>query len=494
MSTRSPAFQLWLVIPLLFAASGRSAAAPPRHLFLDPAVMVESRGVTLRVNPPSPGELVLKPDRPWEKMWIPFYTTVLDEGGKLRLWYNARDEASRSNLAYAESTDGIHWTKPNLGIVNYQGSTENNLVGIPYFEGAVHRDPHGRDDERYVYLTSIHKGGGIFRYASPDGLRWKRDVDPLLPFECDSQNVAFWDEPKGKYALYLRSWGPKSPRNDRRKVVRVEADNLARPLGLKPAGLSHHESGDLARQPWIDTEATTVLAADAKDAPEVDIYTNAMQPYPLDPSWYVGFPSFFRHFVGSPQKLADGWTEAQFVGSRDGIHWHRYDRSVYAGPGLPGPYSGSMIYLGLGLVVRGDEIWQYGTRYRTTHGDVPGRAERDDGGIYRFVQRVDGFVSADFADEPGSCRLAAVKVEGPHLLLNLDAGVMGQLRVGLLDDDGQAIAGYAVDDCEAVRLNSTRARVKWKGGDNLASLQGRTVQVVITGTRTKLYSFYFTTE
>jgi hypothetical protein len=479
----------------VLAATGLSGrATPTRHLFLDPAALVESRGVTLRVNPPSEGELVLKPDRPWEKMWIPFYTTVLDEDGRLRMWYNARDEAGTSNLAYAESTDGVHWTKPNLGLVSYKGSTANNLVGIPYFEGAVYRDPRGKDEERYIYLTSIHKGGGIFRYASPDGLRWKRDADPLLPFECDSQNVAFWDEPKGKYALYLRGWGPKSARNDRRKVVRVEATRLAGPVGLVPARSIHHENGDVARQPWIDTEAPTVLAADDKDAADVDIYTNAMQPYPLDPNWYVGFPSLFRHFVGSPQKVADGWTESQFVGSRDGVHWHRYDREVYVGPGMPERYSGSMVYLGLGLIVRGDEIWQYGTRYRTTHGDVPGRAQQDDGGIYRFVQRVDGFVSADFANETGWCRLAAVKVEGRQLMLNLDAGAMGQLRVGLLDGDGRPIAGYGPEDCEAVQLNSTRAPVKWKRGGDLAALEGRTVQVVFTGARTKLYSFYFTAE
>lgn len=465
--------------------------AETRHLFLDPGCVLESRGVTLRVNPPSAGEMVLRPDRPWEDMWIPFYTTVRDEEGKLRMWYNCRDRAGRSNVAYAESIDGINWTKPDLGIVEYAGSKANNLVGLQSLEGTVYRDPRGTGGERYVYVTSLHKGGGVFRFASPDGLRWKQDAEPLLPFECDSQNVAFWDAARNKYALYLRGWGPKSPRDSRRKVVRLEADRLSQPLPLKPAGPAHNENGDRERQPWIDGEATTVLACDLDDPPGVDVYTNAIQPYPLDPRWQVGFPAFFRHHSKSPHRISDGWTEVQFVGSRDGVRWHRYGREVYAGPGLAGPFSGSMIYMGIGLVVRGDEIWQYGTRYRTTHGDLPGRQQQIDGAVYRFVQRVDGFVSADFAAEGGSCRTASVKIDGPRLMLNLDAGALGQLRVGLLDAKGAPISGYGADECDVVRMNSTRAQVSWKGGGDLSALLGREVQVSFTGVRVKLFSYYF---
>jgi len=478
----------------MVTGAAAAIAAPARHLFLDPAILAESKGVTLQVNPPSAGELVLTPDRPWEDQWIPFYLTVRDENGKLRLWYDCRDQDNASNLGYAESTDGTHWTKPNLGIVDYKGSTANNLVGIPSFEGDVSIDPHAAADQRYFYVGSMTHEGGIVRWISPDGLHWKRDAQPLLPFECDSQNVVFWDEVKNKYELYLRSWGPKSPRDNRRRVVHLEADTLDRPIDLKPAGLPYNETGDKTRRPWIVDEAPIALACDEEDPPNVDIYTNAIQPYPLDPSWYVGFPSYLRHWLHSPHPITDGWTETQFVGSHDGVHWQRYQRQAYAEAGLPGPYSGGMIYLGVGMVVRGDEIWQYGTRFRTTHGDVAGRKAQLDGGIYRFVQRIDGFVSADFPEAGGECHTIPVKIDGPSLIVNLDAGALGYLKVGLVEVDGSPVKGMGAEDCELLRLNSTHARVTWKSAQITPELQGRELSLVFSGARAKLYSFYFASD
>ncbi len=480
-------------LPLLALFSLSAASAPlrgqPRHLFLDPATIVESTGVKVTVNAPSQSEVVIRADQPWEQLLISFYTTVRDEDGKLRLWYICRDSENTPNVAYAESADGHMWTKPNLGIVNYKGTTANNLVGISNLEGAVYRDPNGEGDQRYIYVSSVHKSGGIFRFTSPDGLRWKRDPQPLLPFESDSHTVVFWEPTHKKYVIYLRGWGARSARDDRRKVIRLEAASLSRPLDLKPAGLPHH-ANDPQRQPWINTEAPTVLACDLNDPAGVDVYTNSVQPYPLDPSWYVGFPAFYRHFPRSPHRN-DGRTEIQFVGSRDGVDWQRYNREVYAEPGLPGPHSGSMIYMGTGLVVRGDEIWQYGTRYRTTHGDVPARAKQTDGAIYRFVQRVDGFVSLDSANQPGRALTTPVSVNASRLLLNVDTRALGTLRVGILNADRKPVPGYTAEECDPVQINATGIPVTWGGKHDLSALKGQKVQLEFQSTRTKLYSFRF---
>src|SRR5215204_3002696 len=104
------------------------AQAGERLLFLDPGLIENAKGVSLSVNPPHRSEPVIRVDRPWEERMISFYTTVLDEEGKLRMWYICRDGANRPNVAYAESRDGVTWTKPNLGLVDYQGSKNNNLV------------------------------------------------------------------------------------------------------------------------------------------------------------------------------------------------------------------------------------------------------------------------------------------------------------------------------------------------------------------------------
>jgi hypothetical protein len=467
------------------------APAQTRHLFLDPEFVATSGGAVLAVNPPQRSEVVLLRDRPWESFMITFYLSVIDEGGKLRMWYDTRESTKIAHLAYAESTDGLHWEKPALGIVERAGSTANNLVGVSSLEGTVFRDPHPRTEaERYLYVSTVFRGGGIYRFASPDGLRWQRDAQPLLPFEGDSQNVTLWDETLGRYVLFLRGWDRQDPRHQWRRVVRLETDRLDRPLPVKPSGPGAH-ADDRTRDPFITSELPTVFACDERDPDHTDVYTNAIQRYPLAPAWYVGFPSLYRHASRS-QFRNDGRTEAQFIASRDGLKWERYSRESYIRPGLAGSESANMVYLGTGLVIRGDEVWQFGTTYRTTHGDTPGREKQSDGVIKRFVQRVDGFVSLDFSDAGGTATTAPVTVDGTILRLNLDTGALGELRVALNDaGTGRALPGFAATDCDPLQVNATGVIVAWPGRGDLAALQGRRVRLVFFGTRTKLYSFRF---
>lgn len=466
-------------------------AAQTRHLFLDPAFVTESSGVALTVNPPQRSEVVLRRDRPWESFMITFYLSVIDDGGKLRMWYDSRESTKIAHVAYAESTDGIHWEKPNLGLSDHQGSKANNLVGLSSLEGNVFRDPHATSEaERYVYVTTVFKGGGIYRFTSPDGLRWKRDAQPLMPFEADSQNVTFWDEALGRYVLFFRSWHRDDPRGHWRRLVRLEADRLDRPLPIKPSGAGA-QKGDPGRDPFIVDEAPTVFACDERDPDHTDVYTNAIQRYPLAPGWYVGFPSLYLHDNTSKVRN-DGRTETQFIASRDGVAWQRYAREAYVRPGLAGSENANMVYMGTGLVIRGDEIWQFGTGFRTTHGDTAGRQRQSDGVIYRYVQRLDGFVSLDFPAAGGRAVTAPVVIDGATLRLNLDAGALGELRIGLRDaETGRALDGYSLAECAALHLNSTGAVATWKNHREVAALRGRRVCVELAGLRTKLYSLRF---
>jgi hypothetical protein len=97
----------------------------------------------------------------WEEDINNGYPTVLydpaDPLGTYRCWY---DDHSQSALAYANSSDGIIWTKPILGIVNISGmpchsghskgpcsdvGTRNNLVVVGNGIGVMRdrAEPHG---------------------------------------------------------------------------------------------------------------------------------------------------------------------------------------------------------------------------------------------------------------------------------------------------------------------------------------------------------------
>lgn len=481
-----------LLLPLIWLSmlSTTAQAEPLRHLFLDPAFVEQSENTALHVNPPQQREIVIRADKPWEQLMISLFLTVLDDGGKLRMWYICRDKKNVPNVAYAESTDGVNWIKPNLGIVEYEGSKDNNLVGLSSLEGTVFRDERAPAEQRYCYITHLlEKEGGMVRFHSPDGLRWKRDAEPLLKFGADSQAVTFWDERVGKYALYLRGWEQRADSYLYRTVVRVDLPSLTSPVAVQPTEKSRRLWGK-ENPAVIDTEFPKVLATDEADSPNSDVYTISAQPYPLDPRWYVGFPSFFQR-IDARKK---GRLDVQFIGSRDGFLWHRYDRASYASPGIVGSGSEGMVFMGPHLVVRGDELWQYGTAFYSIHGDSESRKQKADGIIHRYVQRVDGFVSLDFDAKGGRAVTAPVKVDGPQLALNVETAVLGHLLVELADAEGKSIEGFGTEDGELLRINSTRAVVKWKGGSDLASLQGRDVRLILTGSRAKLYSFYFTND
>ena len=421
---------------------------------------------------------------------ISFFLTVRDEGGRLRMWYICRDQDNQANVAYAESVDGVAWTKPDLGIVEYHGQRANNLVGLHRLEGVVFQDPNAPAAERYTYVSTARPpqapGGptGLYRFHSPDGLRWTSDPAPLIRAGSDTQNVTFWDQNRGRYVIYLRGWDP-SPR--RRKVMRIELPNLRDPFPVVP---TKRGVGD-----YFFDEIPTVLRCDDRDPPRTDIYNLAAQPYPPDPRWYVGFPAFLRRSVSSDapgyKGSHRGPVEVQFVGSRDGLAWQRYDRAAYARPGLAAPDKKNMVFMGTGLVVRGDEIWQYGTEFESEHGDMAARQRKTDGVIVRWVQRLDGFVSANTSNAEGWLRTAPVTVTGPRLLLNVDTGALGELRVALLDASGRPIPGFEASACDAVQTNGTGAVVTWKGRSDLAAVRDRDVRVEFRSTRTKLYSFRF---
>ena len=76
---------------------------------------------------PEPREIVLRRDRPWEDQAI-FNPVVIKDGHRYRMWYRARAVEKPIYTAYAESLDGIHWVKPDLGLIEHEGSKQNNLV------------------------------------------------------------------------------------------------------------------------------------------------------------------------------------------------------------------------------------------------------------------------------------------------------------------------------------------------------------------------------
>jgi hypothetical protein len=157
---------------------------------------------------------LLVADQPHEDYCIG-YCTVIREAGRWRMWYEAYDHTYRTDadgyLCYAESGDGVRWSKPELDLVEVNGSRSNNVLISGRETGGIHGhnvflDPAAPPADRYKIVFTRWREGQwqVFGGASADGFYWRLSDTPLLAYNSDTQNVCFRDG--DVYRLYVRQW------------------------------------------------------------------------------------------------------------------------------------------------------------------------------------------------------------------------------------------------------------------------------------------------
>ena len=174
-----------------------------RELFVDDLLIDRLAGTRLELHPPQPREIVLKFDQPWEGLYSG-YETVLKDGDVFRFYYRgmpvARHTLDVEVTCVAESRDGIHWTRPKLGLFEVHGTKDNNVVlarhrGCHNLAPFVDANPAAPAEQRYKALGGTG-APGLIAFTSPDGLRWQElQKEPVITKGAfDSQNNAFWSE------------------------------------------------------------------------------------------------------------------------------------------------------------------------------------------------------------------------------------------------------------------------------------------------------------
>jgi len=461
-----------------------------KQLFIDHKFIESSENVRLTMNPPRKYGPVIQSDRPWERIATSGYLTVIDDNGMLKMYYRGWENLKKHYTCLATSRDGIHWEKPNLGLVDYKGSKKNNILprcGTPFI------DPKAPPRERFRGLCLVYKNKpleecGVFLVSSPDGIHWDEQAIRVLPFGPDTQNQVFYDTRLNKYVAYLRSWDPL------RKVVRCEIDNLLAPWPYTPIAKSRHLWGK-DRPAVPSKEMPTALEYDIYDPLETDIYTPCVFQYPWADDAYFAFPSMYYHFPEPPigKYGNDGLLDIQLAVSRNGIRFHRPDRRPYVELGPYGDNDSGQIYMGIGVVRIGKEIYQYYGGYSFTHGEYTDKPDlKNAGAVYLVIQRLDGFMSADAAYQGGILTTPTIKFSGRRLVLNVNTSALGQVCVEILGADGLPIEGFSASDCEPIRGNHIAKVVTYGGKDNISNLAGKPIRLYFIMRSAKLYSFQFT--
>jgi len=478
------------IVAAASAAQGAIVAGSRRQLFIDGRFIESSENITLTMNPPRKAGEVILPEKPWEELSAGWFVTVFDLGDNYRMYYMARSRKFGNVICLAASDDGVHWEKPKLGVVDLGGSKENNAVIRP--EATPFIDPTAPPESRWKALVSQGwpdpKRGGFYIWTSPDGIHWTPDDTRVFPLVPDTHNQAFYDTRLNRYVAYIRLWNPL------RKVGRVEMDDITKPWPFTPAEKPNHIWGE-DKIPVPSTEVPTVFSYDEADPPNSDHYQPAVTQYPWAQDAYFMFPSAYLHFPDPPvgRYSNDGLLDCQMAVSRDGINWTRIDRRPYVALGSAGSNEAKQIYMGIGMIRRGDEIYQYYAGYKYTHGAWSEITDEmvHSGSIYRTVQRLDGFVSADAAWGGGALTTPPITFEGSKLELNINCSAMGTARVELRDADDNPIEGFTLADADIIYGNNVHKIVTWKGNPDVSALAGKPIKLHFKMRAAKLYAFQF---
>ena len=470
-----------LLLAMVLAAACAAHAAEPidigsrRELFVDTHAIDRLAAARLKLHSPQPRESVFKMDRPWEGIYSG-YITVLRDGDRFRMYYRGLPEAKHALDAEvtctADSKDGIHWTRPDVGLFELRGTKKNNVVLARH--RACHNlapfldtNPDTPPQRRYKALGGTGRPG-LIAFASPDGLRWKQlQKEPVITKGAfDSQNVPFWSQAERRYVCYFRVF-----RGGKRWIARATSKDFL------------HWS-----QP-VD------LTLDGK--PRQHLYTNQTVPYFRAPHIYLGLPTRFlpgrralsdetMKRIGTPRgkwTYANDCTDILLTSTRGGNELKRTFLEAFVRPGLdPRNWTSRANYAACGIVQTGPQELSF---YVLHNGGYPSSHVR------RYSMRLDGFVSVHAPYSGGEMVTKPLTFTGRRLTINYATSAAGGLRVEIQTPDGKPVKGYALADCPEIIGDEIERTVTWKQGDNVSTLAGKPVRLRFVMRDADLYALKF---
>lgn len=470
-----------------------------RELFVDRALIDQVEGdAELKLHHPRPREVALTFDEPWEGN-ASGYATVIQDGDLFRMYYRGHryiiddpplKQAQSEVVCYAESEDGIHWTKPNLGLFDWPGSPENNIIwrGGPEahnFAPFIDTNPDCPREQRYKAIGGTVTSKGLLTFQSADGIHWQplSDEPVVTKGAFDSHNTAFWDPEHERYTMYVRYFS-----EDQFK-------------GLRLIGVAYSDDFEHWSEP---------VGLEYPGSPPQQMYTNQIGPYYRAPHILFGFPTRYvarpmtdyvqtlppvklrKTLTAAYERVGTDLTDGLFMSSRDGLTFDRWDEAFLR----PGPEAeGRWIY--------GDNYQSYGLF--ETKADQPGSpneislhfdegAWRDDRSIRRYTVRLDGFVSLNASYDGGEVTTKPLTFTGDHLSLNYSTSAAGSLRIEIQNADGEPLDGYSLEDSAELFGDSTEQIARWTGGSDVSDLAGTPVRLRFVLKDGDLYSYQFVKE
>lgn len=401
--------------------------------------------------------------------------------GLFRSWYNLKNFTHGGPsyspalcYAYSESRDGIKWDYPNLGLIESNGSKDNNIIDAPLGHfGLFMVDEGSNYKDRTSRYKMAYYDGGLSVAFSQDGFHFvQHNGNPVL---CHSvNNIPFnkpgyenvigdiidgcWDPFKCEYLL-----GCKLERNGYSGKPHHHEEGWRRCVGMSTS------------RDFITWEKPRLIITPDPENGLEEFY--GFKPMILG-NLYLGFLRVLRDDLPATQNgpvEGIGWTE--LLTSRDGLHWIRHQDVFINRNTRPDTWDHAMAWYADSITVGNQEFIYYGG-YSEGHkvgGREVGLAKlRKNGFVSRYAGKDGGWLKTPLIKFPGKC-------------LNVNADVRGELRIRLLDSKGEVIPGFDWQDCVSINGNSICHEVLWHDCRLLPSEGCISLQFLLRDT--DLYSF-----
>ena len=455
-----------------------------RELMVDHHLIAGLDGAELRLQRPRHEGVAFAFERAHEGAFSGYVSIItLPDNAGYRAYYRGLPVAVRAGskeevTAYAESVDGIIWTKPadNVTVREMPKVTHNLSVFYDTRPGVP-------ADEQWKGIGGLNDGG-LVRVVSADGLSWRKLMGdtPMMPampeaanvYRYDSQNLAFWSEVEGQYVCYFRH------------VRAVEG------MGPRVRLIGRATSPDFVN--WTDEGEMEFRRADGSPAPVEHLYTNQTGPYFRAPHLYVAIAARFlpgRQVLTAAEAEQVGVNPDYFHDISDSILMTTrggtvYDRTFMDGFGRPG----------VGL-----SNWTSRTNYPALNVIQTGPAEmsffvqkaygQPDHRLERYSLRLDGFASLHAGYEGGEMMSKPFRFSGEELDINYATSAAGSLRFELQNEAGHVWSGYALEDSREIIGDQISRTVAWTGGTSVKALAGKVVRLRVVLKDADLFSLQF---
>ena len=440
----------------------------------------------------------LEREKPWEKEYVRM-RTILKEGDTYRAW----GKCVPGGNCYFESKDGIHWERPNLGLKEWNGSTDNNLLPSGP-TGCVFIDPSAPPEERYksvggekMTLAEFdewrkehpdkweHRGVRLDKEdpevktlqgtVSPDGFHWKK-IPTYTAEHSDGMESGWYDERTGTYVIYARNWY-LGPRSSKWTGDPLSTTFFGEHYGSGRRCIGYAESPSFLEFPLLEP----LIVPNAVDVkPSEVFYTSPHTTIPGAPEHHLMLPSIWD--------TRDDTTSLGLWSSYNGRVWERVPGPRLLETNNFGEWDGGCFWVFPNLYERADGSWALCYRgYNLPHKYPRATLELYTG----FMAWPKGRMVAVEAKEIGEFATVALTPPGNTLKVNALTKRAGGIRVELATQQEEVLPGRSFEECDPIQGDQFWKTVTWKGESDFGIKDGEAVVIRFKMDRAKLYGIEF---